>query len=645
MDAAQNAHSVKQDLDRETCEYKKDLNHGYAEEDRVPSTDPFHGLYGVRMPYYFLFMAVLTLPLYEWSWRWWISGAPILTSVLLSGKLGRLSTSPLLMAWSLVHVNLVYALFSTSWLFYDFYIAVAYPTAFFLALISSRRVQGLCRKLLRLVVRQFHFFQDNLAFFDFPALLIDDGEVPCLLVIRGITFSFSTMTVEVHGVEVGVQLNEEIDIAIQTDRFAWKIGREISIGDVYGSLKGPFTPKNKQHHETHQNNSQATSNMTDGKKPKTMGSMSYSQAYGELDRAAEARYQQRLQDIHDTNTTHRARKEIGDRFETENEVRAAIGARIQEDTSVPNPPKTKIKSSELVAKVPTWLKKVFEKVPVLLRLFLNPVSYNHPVKFQAIVLTGLGKYINQILETQFFKYYPEENKEIDKLRQQVKEFLTDAKFSVILPDILGLASVPFLTQYDIITFVKAPQVLVYKASEVQGQTKDCAGVDEIAEITGLQATFTIPSCLLPNHEHLLPEVPADINQPDQVEIKMSLLASLPGKFHPEMIDFAITLVKASQILTLHKQATSMSTEVHSISDFSKSVGKASIEQTKKKLVEAHVDDVWLYKLIIKGFSFLRKAKGDLGYQMPIPFDLRELRPRTFVRRQSTMTMTSSSSSP
>lgn len=633
MNAPQNFRSKAKHFDHHQ-KFDNETDSGYEEETSLTRRDPFHGLFGIQIQYYFIAMSVLCLPLYGWASRWWLSGTPFLIFVLLSGKIGALATSPKLLALSIININIGYALCSTSWLFYDLFLISCYPIASVLAILSSRRLQRQCRKLLRLLLRNFHFYEDKLAFFEIPALDIDDGDVPVLLVIRGFTFTLSTMTLVVHGVEVGVKLNDDLEIAIQTDRFTWKIMRDISIGDIYASLKGPFTSKSK-HLDRFQDNHQAAQDLTSDHKPHTTGDLSHVETHGDYDQTAADSYQARLDVIDKSNTTHRARREVDARLTDRDQIRASIGARIFSQGAVPNPPKQQIKTSYLTSLVPNWAKRVFQKVPVLLRLFLNPVSYNHPVHFDSIVLTGSGKYLDKILEEQFFKYYPDENKEIRKLKEEVATFLTDGKFSVVLPDILGMASVPFLTQYDIITYVKAPKLLIHKSVQ-EDECDDVLRVVEVAELTGLAGTFTIPSFLLPNHEHLIPPPPTEIHEEDKADVKMSLLASLPGKLHPEMVDFAITMLKSSQILTLHKEAKSVSEDIHSAADFTKNIALVTKKQVKKKLIEAHVDDAWLYKLVLKAFDALRTAKGDVGYQMDLPVRLQELRPATYIRRSSTI---------
>lgn len=60
---------------------------------------------------------------------------------------------------------------------------------------------------LRAALKQLHFIDDKIAFFDIPALEIDTN-VDGLMMLRGITFSLSTLSFVVHGVEVGIKLSD-----------------------------------------------------------------------------------------------------------------------------------------------------------------------------------------------------------------------------------------------------------------------------------------------------------------------------------------------------------------------------------------------------------------------------------------------------
>jgi hypothetical protein len=58
------------------------------------------------------------------------------------------------------------------------------------------------RGLRKVLGGQPHLIRDKLALFNLPALEIDT-DVDGLLVIRGITISFSTLTLIAHGIELG----------------------------------------------------------------------------------------------------------------------------------------------------------------------------------------------------------------------------------------------------------------------------------------------------------------------------------------------------------------------------------------------------------------------------------------------------------
>ncbi|ORY86299.1 hypothetical protein BCR37DRAFT_385758 [Protomyces lactucae-debilis] len=620
-------------------EHAHQRNHQQSDdkaEEKAPeylASRRFTDLWGLELPYYFITMAALTLPLYTWSLKWFISGTPFLIFVLLLGQPDGLFKRPPVLSIIILSIQASYLICSTSWLLIKLYKGVCYPAIVIAAFMRITWLQLKLRESLRKVFASFHIHGDKLAFFNFPALDIDDGDVPCLLVIKGVTFSLRTLTLQVHGVEVGVKINDDLEIGIQTDSFIWRIGRNIDIGDIYGTVKGPFTDKKKSglHRDLEQDDQQAHHDITKGRPPMPMGRTSAAALAEEL--KAKEHYQATLNKIDRKDITHQARRALGSTTDDENQMRALIGSYIHGSESVPNPPGKSVKSSVLTAMVPRVFKTAFHNIPVLLRLFLNLVAYNHPVLFKSITLTGKGHYINHMLENKLFKHYTQENKELEKLKKFVEGFLSDGNFSLVLDGLLGLASVPLNTEYDIVTFVKTPRILVIKSMPaahtddeiVVDHDEDQEQAQTVSIISGAAATFSIPSFLLPDHEHLLPEPPTDATTKDEAQIKMSVLASLPVEFDDAMINFALALIKSSQVLTLHKKANSMSQEVHSIGDFFGSLIGSTSEQIKKSLVEAHVDDAWVEKIFLKAINGLRTLKGDLGYQTDIPIDLSELR--------------------
>ena len=90
--------------------------------------------------------------------------------------------------------------------------------------------------MLRSLLRQLHFVNDEIAFFDIPALEIDTT-VAGLMVIRGMSISLSTLTIIVHGVEVGIKLSDDLELAIQTEKVIIPLFRRIEVSDCMANVK------------------------------------------------------------------------------------------------------------------------------------------------------------------------------------------------------------------------------------------------------------------------------------------------------------------------------------------------------------------------------------------------------------------------
>lgn len=170
--------------------------------------------------------------------RWLISGAPILTYCLLLGASYGHRVLPYIGLWTLIAtLNLIYAIAATSWLIYWIYAVCCYPMVFVVCLCQFDFCARHVRKRLRSLLRHSHFLSDKIAFFDLPAMEIDT-DVDGLLVIRGITFHLSSLTVVAHGVEVGIKLAEDMELAMQAEEVVVALFRKIDIGDVYANIKG-----------------------------------------------------------------------------------------------------------------------------------------------------------------------------------------------------------------------------------------------------------------------------------------------------------------------------------------------------------------------------------------------------------------------
>jgi hypothetical protein len=193
--------------------------------------------FGLSTPLLYSAAVTLLVSLYEWPRRWVFSGSPILTLFVLIGAAKGYRVLPFIPLWSLITtVNLVYAVASTSWLLYGIFAAACYPAICLTCLFQFKVVADVVRRILRLILKQLHFVNDKVAFFDIPALEIDT-DVAGLMVIRGLDISLSTLTIVAHGIEVGIKLSSDLELAIQTERVTIPLFRRIQISDCMANIK------------------------------------------------------------------------------------------------------------------------------------------------------------------------------------------------------------------------------------------------------------------------------------------------------------------------------------------------------------------------------------------------------------------------
>jgi hypothetical protein len=95
-----------------------------------------------------------------------------------------------------------------------------------------------CKCQARVGFRKVHHFHEKRAFFNIPALDIDT-DVDGLMVIGGLTISSSelTITIVAHGIELGIKLSDDMELAIRAEECTIAFFGKIEIGDMYGNLK------------------------------------------------------------------------------------------------------------------------------------------------------------------------------------------------------------------------------------------------------------------------------------------------------------------------------------------------------------------------------------------------------------------------
>jgi hypothetical protein len=567
-------------------------------------------------------------------------------------------------------------------------------------------VGNFARKNLRRVLRQLHFIDDKVAFFDIPALEIDT-EVDGLMVLRGITFSLSSLSFVVHGVEVGIKLSDDMELVIQSETVKVKLFRRIEIGDCFTNLKGgqyemtfgclewstkdadgdavfvEDTPllkaatkegDTRSLDEVEVETVKMRDQMTDGSPPEDGSAKEGLKAMKTMspdNEEASGRYQRTLNFIEETNCIHEARNYVKKAtkktpeeersFDStdDNAVRAAICSQLHAKPSVPHPPQRSIKVTTLQNLSPPYVRRFLHRLPMLLRLLLNPLSYFHPVTISSITATASGRWIDTMLVEKLFLDYAEQDNEIGSLKKRISSWLSDANFAVGLAGITGIASVPFIPTYDIRCQLAFDDVMSYRALPAQLDLK------QVIRLGGADATFIVPSFLLPHHEHLLPPVPSEKDEQnlehkaddadgkpkeiqaqhelkqakkDEANVKLSLHARLPACFDQELLDFIAALVKATKVVEMEKDKEREESErededVNKIVGFGRKVKGGLKDGAKRTVVGGVVNDRWIAKMVGKVTKRLETARGEVGYSGDLPVALEVYRNAGWERRE------------
>ncbi|CAF9927564.1 MAG: hypothetical protein GOMPHAMPRED_004435 [Gomphillus americanus] len=507
----------------------------------------------------FLFSIVFLGCIYDWAFSWVISGAAVLSWSLLQGEESGRKILPNIAIWTLLAtLNLVYAIAATSWLLYWIFVITCYPSICICWLFQFDRVANLMRKLFRRFLAEIDFIHDKIAFFDIPALEIDT-EVDGLMVIRGLTFCLSTLEIVAHGVEVGIKLSDDMELALLADEAKISLFRGIEVGDVFGNLKGgdiemTFGQLAKR---TVDENGEAfmmedspllrratltgisnpkpvpkvkmKQHMTDGKSPRTTDvqkGLSSTKQISLSDEEAHAKYQEALAHIEETSLIKQGHSIISQvinsrptnekqsqLFDPQNirDMRAAVCSFLHDRPSIPHPPTRSVRVTSLQTLSPPNVRRFLHRFPMLLRMMLNILAYFHPVKIQSIAVGASGQWITTQLKDMIFQHYGATDSEVKKLENKILTWLTDADFVMELGNFIGISSVPFLLAKNIICGLDVDDVMIYKALPNNIQLK------QIVRFSGADATITVPLFLLPHHEHIYPPVPSekDIKEQEQ----------------------------------------------------------------------------------------------------------------------------------
>jgi hypothetical protein len=649
-------------------------------------------------PLLFTSLTVLLLGLWTWPRRWALSGSPILYACILLGERRGHRILPFVNLWAIFStLNLSYAVCSTSWLLYGVFAAGTYMAIGLVCLFQFEVVGNFARRRLRAILKSLHFIDDKIALFDIPALEIDT-DVDGLLVVRGATLSLSSLSLEVHGVEVGIKLTDDMELSIYCETVQVRLLRGIWVGDCFANLKGGKYEMTfgelddstrdedgdavfvegtqllkaatfRSDTRTFDGAEKMTAVMTDGRPPKSMSArlgLAGIKAMSPDDDKAAGRYQERLSFIKSTDAIREARTHVErinrqssdlDRtFENDdpNAVRAAICSHLHQKPSVPHPPSKSIKVTTLQSLAAPRVKAFLHRLPMLLRLLLSPLSYFHPVHISSLTATASGAWIDSLLLSKVFQSYHNIDSQLAALKARLSAWLSDANFVVELTGIAGRAQVPFIPTYDINCRLDLDDVMAYRSLPKQVDLK------QVVRLGGADASFAIPSFLLPHHEHLIPAVPsaqdkADLQQGvlqadgkpkevqaehelkqahrDETNVKMSVHARLPACFDQELLDFIAALVKATKIVEMEKEADPDDDDEDEEGDGKRKAVRAFISDVggnmrdgfKRRVVDGMINDRWIAKLIGKVTKKLETARGEAGYSGDIPVPLKPYR--------------------
>lgn len=534
-------------------------------ESGAATPTPERQLKSKFFPNAFLAGTILSALTLSWPLRWAISGAPILVYAILLGEAHGHRIFPFVPVWTIfATINLVYAICSTSWLLYWVFWAFCWPAIAIACLFQFDAPAGLARRTLRKTfLRELHFINDQIAFFDLPALEIDT-EVKGLFVIRGFTLSLSTLTLEVHGVEAGIKLSDDIELAIQTDKVVVPLFREITVDDVYANVKGGDwevmfgdvaygkpEPDNDDavivtdtailraasiagKGGSKSRPTEMVRNLTAGKPPAEASDAA--SAFASVKKVsaneedAAIKYQDLVRHIHETSAITNAKRELEEaakslsesssdegkdkeksepkdgQLNTENleDFRAAICTRIHNQPSIPHPPSKSIRVSTLRKTSHPKVKAFLHRLPFLYRLMLSPICYFHPVKFKSITAAGSGKWFTALMRQYLFKHYSSQDADVRRLEARISSWCTDANFAVELGPMQSEAHFPINTNYNIQCHLKISDVMAYRA------LPDAVELKQVVRLGGADAVLTIPTYLFPHHEHIFPKIPSDL---------------------------------------------------------------------------------------------------------------------------------------
>jgi hypothetical protein len=199
-----------------------------------------------------------------------------------------------------------------------------------------------------------------------------------------------------------------------------------------------------------------------------------------------------------------------------------------------------------------------------------------------------------------------------------------------------------MSAFDIVCRLDTDDIMAYRTLPRE------VNLAQVVRLAGADATFVVPSFLLPHHEHLLPpyttekekaklagEIKEADGKPktvtkeheleqatkDEANVKISVHGRLPAVFDQELLSFLAALVKATKVVELEKEPRAMDEEVGGLGDFTSSLSRGMRDGMKRAVVDGVVNDGWIAKVVGKLTTKLETIQGELGYSGNIPVAL------------------------
>lgn len=398
----------------------------------------------------------------------------------------------------MVGLNAAHFLASTSWLFELVFTGVCWPLVLATCIVQLAPVASLTRRSLRSSpwLSLVHFYQDTVAFFHLPSLVIDT-DLDGLVTVRGVSFSILDLSLEFHGIEVGLDLGSGHEISIHTDSVVIKLFRNIAIDEIYGvhwfngdvrdhssikagatesreALSGAKPPQSKRElikrrtfpRLEEASSAEAQDPSTNRILPKLQGdgpATAPLRSYG--DQEAGKRYEDVLLRLRQTNRLYKSRERVnrakGHSQDDHNaqmndspETRAAVCADLRNTRPPMSKPTGRISLSKTAAALEP-VNRFLDKIPVVVRASVSRASLwllgqSHPVACPAICFSAGGVYLgDDLLNNKLFSRYAAGDARIEQLKSEVTNWLSTADLYLDFANLRGHASVPLRLTSDI----------------------------------------------------------------------------------------------------------------------------------------------------------------------------------------------------